>query len=47
MPIGELFDLRELARKCVELKKWSFWFSSVPLNVPGGVASPPCGVAVL
>ena len=47
MPIGELFDLRDLARTCADLKKWTFWFSSVPLNVPGGVASPPCGVAVL
>ncbi len=47
MPIGELFDLRRLATTCAELKKWTFWFSSVPLNVPGGVASPPCGVAVL
>ncbi|KAL5322038.1 hypothetical protein ACEPPN_010006 [Leptodophora sp. 'Broadleaf-Isolate-01'] len=47
MPIGELFDLEKLAEECARLKKWSFFFSSVPLNVPGGVASPPNGVAIL
>jgi kynurenine formamidase len=47
MPIGELFDLERLAGECRRLKKWSFFFSSVPLNVPGGVASPPNGVAIL
>ena len=33
MPIGELFDLEKLAEECERLKKWSFFFSSVPLNV--------------
>ncbi|KAK2624960.1 hypothetical protein QTJ16_005329 [Diplocarpon rosae] len=47
MPIGELFDLEKLASECARLKKWTFFFSSVPLNVPGGVASPPNGVAIL
>ena len=47
VPIGELFDLEELAAECAKRKKWSFFFSSVPLNVPGGVASPPNGVAIL
>ncbi|KAF8857363.1 hypothetical protein BDZ45DRAFT_674765 [Acephala macrosclerotiorum] len=47
MPIGELFDLERLATECRRLKKWTFFFSSVPLNVPGGVASPPNGVAIL
>lgn len=47
MPIGELFDLERLASECRRLGKWSFFFSSVPLNVPGGVASPPNGVAIL
>lgn len=39
MPIGELFDLERLANECRRLNKWSFFFSSVPLNVPGGVVS--------
>lgn len=46
-PIGELFDLEQLANECKRLGKWSFFFSSVPLKVPGGVASPPNGVAIL
>lgn len=33
MPIGELFDLDKLAKECGRLKKWTFFFSSVPLNV--------------
>ena len=47
VPIGELFDLETLAVECKKRKKWSFFFSSVPLKVPGGVASPPNGVAIL
>jgi hypothetical protein len=47
VPIGELFDLETLAVECKKLKKWSFFFSSMPLKVPGGVASPPNGVAIL
>jgi len=33
MPIGELFDLGRLAKECRARDKWSFFFSSVPLNV--------------
>ncbi|PMD25416.1 hypothetical protein NA56DRAFT_686012 [Hyaloscypha hepaticicola] len=47
MPIGELFDLEKLATECRRLNKWSFFFSSIPLKVPGGVASPPNSVAIL
>jgi len=39
-PIGELWDLEKLAEVCEREKRWSFFFSSAPLNVPGGVASP-------
>ncbi|SPO06309.1 uncharacterized protein DNG_08998 [Cephalotrichum gorgonifer] len=46
MPIGELFDLEKLAEECQKRGRWSFFFSSVPLKVPGGVASPPNGVAI-
>lgn len=46
VPIGELFDLEALARKCAELGRWSFFVSSVPLKVPGGVASPPNAIAI-
>ncbi|KAJ5156599.1 hypothetical protein N7492_009402 [Penicillium capsulatum] len=47
MPIGELFDLEQLGQECSKRGKWSFFFSSMPLRVPGGVASPPNGVAIL
>lgn len=46
MPIGESFDLEALAEKCEEEGRWSFLFVSVPLNVPGGVASPPGAAAI-
>ncbi|KAF5542027.1 cyclase [Fusarium phyllophilum] len=47
MPIGELFDLKELEEKCRERKRWTFFLTSVPLKVPGGVASPGNAVAIL
>ncbi|KAE8154255.1 hypothetical protein BDV25DRAFT_148167 [Aspergillus avenaceus] len=46
MPIGELFDLEALARICRDLQRWSFFVSSVPLNMPGGVSSPPNVMAI-
>ncbi|CAG7561063.1 unnamed protein product [Fusarium equiseti] len=46
MPIGELFDLEALSKECEKRKRWSFFFTSMPLKVPGGVASPPNGVAI-
>jgi hypothetical protein len=45
-PIGELWDLEKLADCCQRLNRWSFFMTSVPLNVPGGVASPPNAVAI-
>ena len=33
MPIGEMFDLEALARKCKEQGRWTFFVSSVPLKV--------------
>ncbi|KAK3403522.1 hypothetical protein B0T20DRAFT_28123 [Sordaria brevicollis] len=46
MPIGELFDLEELARECERQKRWSFFVSSEVCNVKGGVASPPNALAI-
>ncbi|KAF6803363.1 putative cyclase [Colletotrichum sojae] len=46
LPIGEMFDLEALSAKCRELGRWTFFVSSVPLKVPGGVASPPNAVAI-
>ncbi|KAJ5107634.1 hypothetical protein N7456_004309 [Penicillium angulare] len=47
MPIGELFDLEHLSEECKKRERWSFFFSSMPLRVPGGVASPPNGVVIM
>jgi hypothetical protein len=46
MPIGELFDLENLAEHCKKENRWSFFFTSEVCKVPGGVASPPNGLAI-
>ncbi|KAH9857444.1 hypothetical protein C2E23DRAFT_274240 [Lenzites betulinus] len=45
MPIGEFFDLEGLSKHCAETGRYTFFFSSWPLNVLGGVASPPNAAA--
>lgn len=47
MPIGEMFYLEKLAEQCRRLGQWTFFFTSEPLNVNGGVASPPNAIAIL
>lgn len=47
MPIGESFDLEKLAMRCKQEGKWSFFLVSVPLDLPGGIASPPGAVAII
>lgn len=46
LPIGELFDLDDLAADCAEDGRYTFFLSSAPLNVTGGVATPPNALAV-
>lgn len=46
MPIGELFDLEDLAKECEKQQRWAFFFTSQVLNVNGGVASPPNAIAI-
>ncbi|KAH8882034.1 hypothetical protein GQ53DRAFT_798986 [Thozetella sp. PMI_491] len=46
MPLGELFDLEDLSKECKRLGRWSFFVTSMPLKVPGGVASPPNAMAI-
>ncbi|PYH37038.1 uncharacterized protein BO87DRAFT_374085 [Aspergillus neoniger CBS 115656] len=46
MPIGELFDLEALSQVCQDLQRWSFFVASIPLNMPGGVSSPPNIMAI-
>ncbi|EXK82565.1 hypothetical protein FOQG_13133 [Fusarium oxysporum f. sp. raphani 54005] len=45
-PIGELWDLESLAEQCKTHKRWSFFLTSAPLRLVGGVASPPNAVAM-
>ena len=46
MPIGELWDLDELADDCAADGVYEFLFTSAPLNLNQGVATPPNALAV-
>ncbi len=46
MPIGELWDLEALAEDCAADGVYEFMFTSAPLNVLGGVGSPPNAIAI-
>ncbi|KAI2633872.1 hypothetical protein GGS21DRAFT_116778 [Xylaria nigripes] len=45
-PIGEFFDLEKLAEHCRSEGRWTFFVTSEPCNVPGGIASPPNVLAI-
>ena len=46
MPIGEMWDLEALAEDCAADRRYDFFFTSAPLNIPGGVGSPPNALAI-
>ena len=46
MPIGELWYLEDLAAACAEDGVYEFMLTSAPLNIPGGVGSPPNALAI-
>ena len=46
MTIGELWDLKALSEKCKQLKRYTFLLTSIPLNVPGAIGSPPNALAI-
>jgi len=46
MPIGEMWNLEELAADCAADKRYEFFLTSAPLNIPGGVGSPPNALAI-
>lgn len=46
MPIGEVWDLDELAQDCARDGHYEFMLVSAPLNLPGGVGSPPNAYAI-
>ncbi|PYH92946.1 hypothetical protein BO71DRAFT_382473 [Aspergillus ellipticus CBS 707.79] len=45
-PIGELFDLEGLSQHCRSTGRYTFFLSSMPLKVVGGVAGPPNAFAI-
>ncbi|KIW91969.1 uncharacterized protein Z519_06951 [Cladophialophora bantiana CBS 173.52] len=46
VPIGEMWDLEQLAETCKRKQQYTFFISSVPANVPGGVGSHPNAIAI-
>ncbi len=46
IPIGELFDLDALAEHCAADGRYTALFTSAPLNLQNGVASPPNALAI-
>ena len=46
IPLGELWELDALAEDCASTGTYDAFFTSAPLNMPGGVASPPNAIAV-
>ncbi|GAB7349369.1 hypothetical protein MBLNU459_g8495t1 [Dothideomycetes sp. NU459] len=45
-PIGEMWDLEKLSKVCEKENRWSFFLTSAPLNVEGGIGSPPGAIAI-
>jgi kynurenine formamidase len=46
IPLGEMWDLDALADDCAAAGTYDCLFVAAPLNVPGGIASPPNAVAI-
>lgn len=46
LTLGEMFDLAALAEDCKSQKNYEFLFTSSPLNIRGGVGSPPNAMAI-
>jgi hypothetical protein len=46
LPLGEMFFLDRLADDCAADGRYEFMFTSAPINLPRGVASPPNALAI-
>ncbi|KAI1609818.1 hypothetical protein EDD37DRAFT_378960 [Exophiala viscosa] len=46
VPIGEMWDLDQLAETCKRKNQYAFFVASVPTNVRGGVGSHPNAIAI-
>ena len=47
LALAELLTLERLSGFCKEARRWEFFFTAAPLNVPGGVGSPANALAIL
>ncbi len=47
MPLGKLFDLDALAASCSLERRYDFFFTSAPLNLPGAAGSPANALAIM
>lgn len=45
-PIGEMWDLEKLSQVCAEKRRYTFFLTSAPLHVKGGIGSPPGAIAI-
>ena len=46
LPLGEMWDLEALAADCAADGRYECFFTSAPINLPAGVASPPNALAI-
>jgi len=46
LPLGEMWALDSLADDCAADGRYECFFTSAPLNLPAGVASPPNALAI-
>ncbi|KAL4737993.1 hypothetical protein BDV11DRAFT_216311 [Aspergillus similis] len=46
MPLGEMWDLEKVAEVCKKERRWTFFLTSAPANVVGGVSSHPNATAI-
>ncbi|KAI4932928.1 hypothetical protein J4E85_003331 [Alternaria conjuncta] len=44
--IGEMWDLEKLSHRCKEMGRYTFFMTSAPLHVRGGIGSPPGVIAI-
>lgn len=47
IPLGEMFNLPALAAACARENRYEFMFTSAPINLLHGVASPPNALAIM
>ncbi|PYH88961.1 hypothetical protein BO71DRAFT_122880 [Aspergillus ellipticus CBS 707.79] len=47
MPLGEMWDLEALSKRCREVGRWVFFLTSAPANALGGVGSHANATAIL